>query len=218
MKQVAAGLATLGRGEDKVLVHMTPGEVHGLQAIALAHGGSLTINPHTGLPEAGFLKNILPAIAAAAAIYFTAGAAAPAVAGCYRCCCSWCGCDWCGLYSTLGAQGVGALAGGVTGALTNKENPLMGAVMGGLGGYGVGGGMGAGIESGAITPFSYGADAAGAGTLNTAAGITLRPRAGAQVRATIAHSRGTPPIGAFSARGWVSRGRRCHICRTAGTR
>lgn len=62
MKQVAAGLATLGRGEDKVLVHMTPGEVHGLQAIALAHGGSLTINPHTGLPEAGFLKNILPTL------------------------------------------------------------------------------------------------------------------------------------------------------------
>jgi hypothetical protein len=50
-----------------------------------------------------------------------------------------------GLYNTLGAQGVGALAGGVTGALTNKENRLQGALMGGLGGYGIGGGMGAGI-------------------------------------------------------------------------
>ncbi len=63
------GLATLlasqGRGDDKVLVHMTPGEVQGLQAIALATGGSLTINPNTGLVEAGWLKNLLPAIAGA---------------------------------------------------------------------------------------------------------------------------------------------------------
>ena len=47
-----------GRGEDTVLVHMTPGEVGGLQALAMAHGGSLTINPQTGLPEAGFLKKV----------------------------------------------------------------------------------------------------------------------------------------------------------------
>jgi hypothetical protein len=49
-----------------MLIHMTPGEVKGLQAIALAHGGSLTINPETGLPEAGFLKSLLPMIAGAA--------------------------------------------------------------------------------------------------------------------------------------------------------
>lgn len=62
MRETAAGLAALGRGPDTMLVHMTPGEVQGLQALALSHGGSLTINPHTGLPEAGFLKNILPTI------------------------------------------------------------------------------------------------------------------------------------------------------------
>lgn len=56
-------LAAQGRGEDKVLVHMTPGEVQGLQALALASGGSLTTNPHTGLPEAGWLKSLLPAVA-----------------------------------------------------------------------------------------------------------------------------------------------------------
>jgi hypothetical protein len=77
---IAAGIASLGRGDDKMLVHMTPGEVHGLQALAMAHGGSLTINPQTGLPEAGFLSDILPFLAGAAAIYFTAGAAAPEVA------------------------------------------------------------------------------------------------------------------------------------------
>jgi hypothetical protein len=46
-----------------MLVHMTPGEVQGLQKLALAHGGSLTINPKTGLPEAGFLSSLLPMIA-----------------------------------------------------------------------------------------------------------------------------------------------------------
>jgi hypothetical protein len=63
-----------------MLVHMTPKEVHGLQALAKASGGSLSINPDTGLVEAGFLTKILPVIAAAAATYFTAGAAAPALA------------------------------------------------------------------------------------------------------------------------------------------
>ena len=38
----------------------------GLQSLALAHGGSLTINPDTGLPEAGFLKKLLPMLAGAA--------------------------------------------------------------------------------------------------------------------------------------------------------
>ena len=63
MQQMAQGLASLGRGQDSMLVHMTPGEVHGLQSLAQQHGGSLTINPHTGLPEAGFLSSILPMIA-----------------------------------------------------------------------------------------------------------------------------------------------------------
>lgn len=62
MQQVAQGLASLGRGDDKMLVHMTPREVQGLQSLAMAHGGSLTINPHTGLPEAGFLDSLLPTV------------------------------------------------------------------------------------------------------------------------------------------------------------
>lgn len=62
MQQVAQGLASLGRGNDKMLVHMTPREVQGLQSLAMAHGGSLTINPQTGLPEAGFLDSIMPTL------------------------------------------------------------------------------------------------------------------------------------------------------------
>lgn len=62
MRETAAGLASLGRGPDTMLVHMSPREVAGLQQLAMAHGGSLTTNPHTGLPEAGFLSDILPAV------------------------------------------------------------------------------------------------------------------------------------------------------------
>lgn len=51
-----------GRGDDTMLVHMTPREVGGLQALARSRGGSLTINPQTGLPEAGFLDNFLPTL------------------------------------------------------------------------------------------------------------------------------------------------------------
>jgi len=63
MKPIAAGLASLGRGGDSMLVHMQPREVAGLQQLAMAHGGSLTINPETGLPEAGFLGDVLGAVA-----------------------------------------------------------------------------------------------------------------------------------------------------------
>jgi hypothetical protein len=59
----AAGeLSSKGRNGDSMLVHMTPGEVGGLQSLAMAMGGSLTLNPDTGLPEANFLKKILPTI------------------------------------------------------------------------------------------------------------------------------------------------------------
>lgn len=66
----AQGLAGLGRKGDSMLVHMQPREVAGLQALAMAKGGSLTINPDTGLPEANFLGDviggILPVIAGGA--------------------------------------------------------------------------------------------------------------------------------------------------------
>jgi hypothetical protein len=50
--QASQGLASLGRNGDSMLVHMNPKEVAGLQGLAMAQGGSLTINPDTGLPEA----------------------------------------------------------------------------------------------------------------------------------------------------------------------
>lgn len=61
--QLAQGVASLGRNGESMLVHMQPREVAGLQAIAMQHGGSLTINPETGLPEAGWFGDILGAVA-----------------------------------------------------------------------------------------------------------------------------------------------------------
>jgi hypothetical protein len=62
----AQGLASLGRNNDSMLMHVTPNEVQGLQQLAQNMGGSLTRNPQTGLPEAGFfdfIGNMLPTIA-----------------------------------------------------------------------------------------------------------------------------------------------------------
>ena len=60
LQHAAQHLAAHGRGPDTVLVHMTKGEVKSLNDLAMAHGGHLTVNPKTGLPEAGFLSSILP--------------------------------------------------------------------------------------------------------------------------------------------------------------
>jgi hypothetical protein len=56
---------------------MSKNEIKGLQALALANGGSLSINPDTGLVEAGILEKILPMAAGAALTYFSGGALAP---------------------------------------------------------------------------------------------------------------------------------------------
>ena len=79
LHDAAKYLEAHGRGKDTMLVHMTPNEVRGLHALAKATGGQLSVNPNTGLVEAGFLEQALPIVAAAAATYFTAGAAAPAL-------------------------------------------------------------------------------------------------------------------------------------------
>jgi len=76
----AQNLASYGRGNDTQLVHMTPGEIKGLQDLALAHGGSLTINPNTGLPEAGFLEQILPVVIGAGLTIASGGALTPLMA------------------------------------------------------------------------------------------------------------------------------------------
>jgi len=70
---LADHMASKGRGPDSMLIHMSPREVQGLQSLAVAHGGSLTVNPETGLPEAGILDKLLPAILGFALAPMTAG-------------------------------------------------------------------------------------------------------------------------------------------------
>ena len=76
---MAEELRSKGRGEDTMLVHMTPNEVNSLQGLAMAHGGSLTINPETGLPEAGWLGKLLPTILGG--VLAATGVGAPLAAG-----------------------------------------------------------------------------------------------------------------------------------------
>jgi len=111
--QIAAQhLSSHGRGNDSMLVHMSPREVNSLNAIAKAHGGQLTTNPHTGLPEAGFLESILPMVAGAALTGMSGGMINPMTAG--------------------------LITGGLSYAMTGS---LSKGLMAGLGAYG-GGGMG----------------------------------------------------------------------------
>jgi len=133
LQHAAKHLAAHGRGPDTELVHMTRGEIDSLQTLAKAGGGSLTVNPHTGLAEAGFLEKLLPMAAGAAAMYFTGGAAGAAMPGLFGL----------GMPATIGL-GMGALQTARTGSL-NK------GLMAGLGAYGgaglAGGLMGAGAAT-----------------------------------------------------------------------
>ena len=106
-----------GRGNDKMLMHVTPREVAGLQAIAKSHGGSLTVNPDTGLVEAGFLDNILPMVIGAGLTVASGGALTPLMA------------------AGITGAGYGLATGSVEKGL-----------MAGLGAYG-GAGLGAGLTS-----------------------------------------------------------------------
>jgi hypothetical protein len=114
MKQTAQGLASLGRGPDTELVHMTKGEVAGLQQLALAHGGSLTLNPHTGLAEAGFLSSILPMAIGFGLAPFTGGLSAAMIVGAGYTAAT--GSLKKGLMAGLGAYGGAGLAGGLSAA------------------------------------------------------------------------------------------------------
>jgi hypothetical protein len=109
LQKLAKHLETAGRNNDSMLVHMSPREVSGLQSLARQHGGDLTINPTTGLVEAGFLDSILPMIAGAA---LTA--------------------------TGVGAPLAAALVGGGTGLATGSVEKGLMAGLGAYGGAGLG--------------------------------------------------------------------------------
>jgi hypothetical protein len=155
ISQTAQGLASLGRNGDSMLVHMSPEEVGGLKQVGDSLGIKMSINPHTGMPEAfsfgDFFTSFLPTIAGIAAAPATGGfSMAPLLAG----------------------AGTGALL-----AVAKGEDPLMGGVTGGLGGYGGGnlagsfGKMaGAGTSAGAMNTLKDAAYSGSLGGMQTAAG------------------------------------------------
>lgn len=143
-QQSAQQVQSYGRGEDTMLVHMTPEEVNSLQGLAMAHGGSLTVNPNTGLPEAGFLGNVFKKLF-------------PAVLG-----------------AGLAATGVGApLAAGIVGlGSTALTGSLKKGLMAGLGAYGGASLAGAAGLGGKVSQNAFGAlsDKAGIFGANMGAG------------------------------------------------
>ena len=59
LADIADDMSDMGRGEDTMLLHVSPEEVRGLDAVARSMMGTgLTINPYTGLPEADIFNEI----------------------------------------------------------------------------------------------------------------------------------------------------------------
>ena len=124
LHKFAEQVASQGRGDDSLLVHMTPDEVRNLQQFAQANGTTLTINPTTGLPEAGLLSDLFKAVAPIALGAFL-GPGAFGIAG-----------------MGLSAGTAGLITGGITSLATGS---LSRGLMAGLGAYG-----GAGLAQGAL--------------------------------------------------------------------
>lgn len=123
LQDLANQVQSAGRGDDQVLVHMTPGEVQGLQALAMANGGSLTINPETGLPEAGFLSSLLPMAIGFGLAPFTGGMSAALITGAGYTAAT--GSLKKGIMAGLGAYGGAGLAGGLSSLGTQAAAPAV---------------------------------------------------------------------------------------------
>ena len=145
----AEALSRMGRGPDTQLMHVTDSEVNALNGLSgLVFNEPLRTNPETGLPEAGMFKRLLPMIAAAAAVYFTGGAAAGAIGGTTA--------ANAGIGATMAGTGLSAFGGHALGQLaaTGDVNFLDAARAGGM----------AAITGGAMKGFG------GAGAETTVAG------------------------------------------------
>ena len=120
LHKFAEQVASQGRGDDSLLVHMTPDEVRNLQQFAQANGTTLTINPTTGLPEAGLLSDLFKAVAPIALGAFL-GPAGVALGG-----------------PGLTAGMAGLATGGITALATGSLSRGLMAGLGAYGGAGIG--------------------------------------------------------------------------------
>jgi len=162
--QMAQGLASLGRGDDSMLMHITPDEFQDFNRMAQAAGMEhIPINPMTGLPEFGFgksfkrafksvkkvvskvlkspiVRTLLPiAIGMYAPGFFAAGS----------------------FFST--PVGIGALTGGATWALTGDPMAGLSAGLGAYGGANLGQTMGNYATKPGAGGWTPGATASGVG-------------------------------------------------------
>ena len=195
LHNLAKKVQSTGRGQDSMLVHMSPREVQGLQSLAKMKGGQLTTNPKTGLPEAGFLEDILPIVAAGAATYFTAGAAAPLLASSFGAAAPF-----------IAGAGAGALIGGGSAAIQGKDVG-QGALMGGITGLATGATLGAPAPTGDFTAavVPTGGDVAQAGAATGQAATVNAPVQAAGQAANVVptqaqftpNTAGVPPTGGY---------------------
>jgi hypothetical protein len=131
--QMAQGLASLGRGDDSMLMHITPDEFQDFNRMAQSAGMEhIPINPMTGLPEFGFGKFVKKVTKSVSKVLKSpiVRTLAPIAIGMYAP----------GFLASMGAPawmssagGIGALTGGATWALTG--DPMAG-LSAGLGAYG----------------------------------------------------------------------------------
>jgi hypothetical protein len=156
LHKFAEQVAANGRGDDSLLVHMTPDEVRKLQQFAEANGTTLTINPETGLPEAGFLSDLFKAVAPLALGAFL-GPGAFGIAG-----------------MGMSAGMAGLTAGGLT---TLATGSLSRGLMAGLGAYGGAGLAGSLMDAGSASLASTAGATAGAEATQQGLSEALKARA-----------------------------------------
>ena len=152
----AQGLASLGRGPDTELVHMTPREVKSFDRLArvMGHDG-LPTNPQTGLPEAGIFDSLLPVIGGLGLTVLSGGVINPLTAGLIT------GVGT-GLATGSAKKGLLAGLGGLGGASLGAGLASAGA------GGAAGGAAGSGSMMGGLTP---GAGNIGANVANVGKGL-----------------------------------------------
>ena len=164
MRHIIDAIAAQGRNGDDELLHVTKGEMAGLDALARKHfGRNLPRNPRTGLKEASLFRDwfgndvgMALDVAAPVAVGMIPGVGIPAAVA---------------MGAATGAANQGLGKGGTT------ESALMGGVMGGIGAYG-GSGLAEGLGVGAteavpaaVTPTSTAGASLGSGTIAEAAPV-----------------------------------------------
>jgi hypothetical protein len=184
-QQSAQHTQSYGRGQDTMLVHMTPDEVNSLRGLAQQFGGDLTQNPHTGLPEAGWLGKLLPTILGG--VLAATGVGAPLAAGLVGLGTGAITGDLKqGLMAGLGAFGGASLAGaaGLGGAISNNAFGALGSKAGILGAnMGAGAAVAPTVAAGGVAPAV--ADYTGNAGLNAAANAVANQGANAAAKTGI---------------------------------